>query len=161
MPTGIDIGDAFLTVDQVHTTLVSSGKDTFALGKVFPGQHDGSQLWFESVSRFLRERLSFKHCDAYPSLLGNEECLILLHVDDMLVLTEQQYFDTKLMPTLSDKNKISVHSMKQPGDSFEFLKRIHTLVDEDAIHIQKNPRHFEKLFEVVGVSNSMHPEKVP
>ena len=34
-------------------------------------------------------------------------------------------------------------------------------MDEDAIHIQKNPRHFEKLFEVVGVSNSMHPKKVP
>ena len=34
-------------------------------------------------------------------------------------------------------------------------------MDEDVIHIQKNPRHFEKLFEVVGVSNSMHPKKVP
>jgi len=52
--------------------------------------------------------------------------------------------------------------MKQPGDSdsFEFLKRIHTLMDEDTIHIQQNPRHFEKLFEAVGVSNSMHPKKV-
>ena len=144
MLSAIDIGDAFLTVDQVQPTLVSSGKDTFALGKVLPGQCDGSQLWFEGVSGFLRERLSFKHCDAYPGLLGNEECLSFLHVDDMLVLTKQQYFGTKLMPSLSGKYKISVHSMKQPGDSdsFEFLKRIHTLMDEDAISHSAEPSPF-------------------
>ena len=51
--------------------------------------------------------------------------------------------------------------MKQPGDSFEFLKRIHTMVDENTIHIQQNPRHFDKLFEVVGINGSMHSKKVP
>ena len=114
MLTGIDIGDAFLTVDQVQPTLVSSGKDTFALGKVLPGQCDGSQLWFEGVSGFLRERLSFRHCDAYPGLLGNEECLSFLHVDDMLVLTEQQYFGTKLMPSLSGKSVASIRFPSTP-----------------------------------------------
>ena len=51
--------------------------------------------------------------------------------------------------------------MKDPGDSFEFLKRIHTMVDHEAIHIQQNPRHFDKLFEIVGVQNSMHTKKIP
>ena len=142
----IDIGDAFLIVPQIQPTLVSSGSETFALGKMLPGQRDGSQLWFYSVSNFLHEQLIFKHCSAYPSLFGNDEFLILLHVDDMLVLTEQQYFDKKLLPTLTDRYKVSVHCMKQPGDSFEFLKRIHTTVDEQTIHIQQNPRHFDKLF---------------
>jgi len=114
MLSAIDIGDAFLTVDQVQPTLVSSGKDTFALGKVLPGQCDGSQLWFEGVSGFLRERLSFRHCDAYPGLLGNEECLSFLHVDDMLVLTEQQYFGTKLMPSLSGKSVASIRFPSTP-----------------------------------------------
>ena len=157
----IDIGDAFLTVPQVQPTLVSSGTETYALGRVLPGQRDGSQLWFESVSSFLKERLSFKHCEAYPSLLANDKCLILLHVDDMLVLTEQQYFDEQLISTLTSKYKTSVHGMKDSGDSFEFLKRIHTMVDHETIHIQQNPRHFDKLFEIVGVQNSMHSKKVP
>ena len=85
-----------MAVHQVQPTSVSSGSETFDLGKVLPGQRDRSQFWQESIKGFLREQLNFKHCDAYPSLLGNEERLILLHVDDML-----------------------------PGDLFEFLKRIH------------------------------------
>eukprot|EP00435_Cladocopium_sp_Y103_P071106 s873_g36.t1 len=91
----------------------------------------------------------------------NDKCLILLHVDDMLVLTEQSYFDEQLCPTLSGKYKTSVHCMKHAGDSFEFLKRIHTMVDHDTIHIQQNPRHFDKLFEIVGVQGSVHSKKVP
>lgn len=145
----IDIGDAFLTVEQKQPTIVSSGSETFALGRVLPGQRDGSQLWFESVSGFLNEKLGFEHCSAYPSLLHSPcgECLILLHVDDMLVVTEQHYFEGKLLPALNGRYKTSVHCMKQPGDTFEFLKRIHVLVDDATIHIQQNPRHFDKLFE--------------
>eukprot|EP00435_Cladocopium_sp_Y103_P075486 s23_g58.t1 len=138
-----------------------TSEDTLALGKVLPGQRDGSQLWFESVSGFLREQLNFRHCDAYPSLLGNKEFWILLHVDDMLLLAKQQYFDKKLLPNLTGRYKVSVQCMKQPGDSLEFLKRIHTMVDDETIHVQQNPRHFEKLFEVVGISNAMHAQKVP
>eukprot|EP00435_Cladocopium_sp_Y103_P024926 s1404_g6.t1 len=36
------------------------------------------------------------------------ECFILLHVDDMLVVTEQQYVDEKLIPALTAKHKTSV-----------------------------------------------------
>ena len=130
---------------------------------MLPGQRDGSQLWFESVSGFLNEKLGFEHCSAYPSLLHSPcgECLILLHVDDMLVVTEQHYFEGKLLPTINGRYKTSVHCMKQPGDTFEFLKRIHVLVDDATIHIQQNPRHFDKLFEVVGVQSTMNPKKVP
>ena len=66
------------------------------------------------------------------------------------VVTEQQYFDGELLPALNGRYKTSVHCMKQPGDTFEFLKRIHVLVDDETIHIQQNPRHFDKLFEGVG-----------
>ena len=159
----IDIGDAFLTVPQQQPTLVTSGAETFALGRVLPGQRDGSQLWFESVSGFLNEKLGFEHCQAYPSLLRSPggECLILLHVDDMLVVTEQQFFDEKLIPTLAMQYKTSVHCVSQPGDTFEFLKRIHVLVDPETIHVQQNPRHFEKLFEIVGIQSHMNRKKVP
>ena len=130
---------------------------------MLPGQRDGSQLWFESVTSFLHEKLGFEHCSAYPSLLRSPggECLILLHVDDMLVVTDEEFFHGKFIPTLTGKYKTSVHCMSQAGDTFEFLKRIHVLVDDEHIHIQQNPRHFDKLFEVVGVQNTMNPKKVP
>ena len=161
--SAIDVGDAFLTVTQKQPTIVTSGSETYALGRVLPGQRDGSQLWFESVSGFLNEKLGFEHCAAYPSLLRSPggECLLLLHVDDMLVLTDEQYFNEKLMPALSGKYKTSVHCMCKPGDTFEFLKRIHVLVDDETIHVQQNPRHFDKLFDVVGVQSSLNPKKVP
>ena len=73
----------------------------------------------------------------------------------------EQFFDGKLLRTLNGRYKTSVHCMKQPCDTFEFLKRIHVLVDEETIHIQQNPRHFDKLFEVVGVQSTMNPKKVP
>ena len=55
----IDIGDAFLVVPQRELTVVTcelAAGDTmnFVLGKVLPGQRDGSQLWHESFSAFLR-----------------------------------------------------------------------------------------------------------
>lgn len=161
--SAVDIADAFLTVPQVQPTLVSSGSEAYALGRVLPGQRDGSQMWFDSVTGFLRESLGFEHCAAYPSLLRSAggECLILLHVDDMLIVSEQGFFDEKLIPTITSRYKASLNSMRKAGDSFEFLKRIHVLVDGETIHVQQNPRHFEKLFEVVGIKTSMNPKKVP
>ena len=41
------------------------------------------------------------------------------------------------------------------------MKRIHVLVDDETIHVQQNPRHFDKLFDVVGVQSSLNPKKVP
>ena len=35
------------------------------------------------------------------------------------------------------------------------------LVEDDTIHIQLNPRHYEKLFEVVGKTSEMKPKKTP
>ena len=51
--------------------------------------------------------------------------------------------------------------MCEPRNSFEFLKRIHVSEDPETIHVQQNPRHFEKLFEDVGIQCHMNPKKVP
>ena len=82
-----------------------------------------SQLWFESVSGVLKEKRGFEHCAAYPCLLGNQACLILLHVDDMLVLTEQQYFDVKHIQTLTGNYKDSQH---EAGRWFVWVPEAHS-----------------------------------
>ena len=79
----------------------------------------------------------------------------------MLILSEEGFFESKLIPTLTKRYKASVHKMSEIGDSFEFLKRKHMLVEDDVIHIQQNPRHYEKLFEVVGVTSKMKPKNTP
>ena len=49
----LDVKDAFLTVDQqeptlVHTTDAAGNPQSFSLGKVLPGQRDGSLLWYSA-----------------------------------------------------------------------------------------------------------------
>ena len=51
--------------------------------------------------------------------------------------------------------------MKDVGDEINFLKRTHVLVEDNVIHIQQNRRHFDKLFEVVGVSSKLKAKKTP
>ena len=163
--SAVDITDAFLTVTQIDPTLVACGDRDFALGKVLPGQRSGSQMWYDSVTSFLHSELGIISCPAYPSLLKSSDpnhfCVVLLHVDDMLILSEENFFDSKLIPTLTKRYKASVHKMSEIGDSFEFLKRKHTLVEDDVIHTQQNPRHYEKLFEVVGITSKMKAKKTP
>lgn len=169
----MDIGDAFLCVDQVDPVIVTCGGFSYALGRVLPGQRDGSQLWYEHVTRFLGDKLNFHDCKGYPCLLAtpatnsdgadkwNNLAVLLLHVDDMLIVSEQQYFHDTLLPTVKSRHKTSVQVMETVGDFIEFLKRTHVLVEPGTIHIQHNPRHFDKLFEITGVKDSMHPKKTP
>ena len=161
--SAIDITDAFLTVDQREPTLVSCGEVVFSLGKVLPGQRDGSQAWYESMTGFMKDNLQMESCVAYPSLLKapHSACVMLLHVDDMQVVSTLKFFREELVPALLSRYKASVHEMIEVGDSIDFLKRRHVLVDNDTIHIQQHSRHFDKLFEVVGVSADSKPKKTP
>ena len=133
------------------------------LGKVLPGQRDGSQQWYDSVTSFTRRKLNFESCAAYPCLLRAADaiCILLLHVDDMQIVCEEPFFFQNLIPTFESTYKISVSVMKDVGDEINFLKRTHVLVEDNVIHIQQNRRHFDKLFEVVGVSSKLKAKKTP
>ena len=128
----LDIGDAFLTVDQIQPTVVScelaSGVvEEFALGKVLPGQRDGSLLWYKSLTSFLSEHLQMQPLPLYPSLLKSPDlkCLMLLHVDDILVVCSKEYLEDCLLNALRIKYKVSEEAMQFCGDSdsITFLKR--------------------------------------
>ncbi len=80
----LDIGDAFLTVDQQQPTIVTcelaSGEmQEFSLGKVLPGQRDGSLLWYKSLTKFLSDHLQMEALQLYPCLLKSPDnrCLML------------------------------------------------------------------------------------
>ena len=164
----LDIGDAFLTVDQIQPTIVScelaSGEtEEYALGKVLPGQRDGSLLWYKSLTNFLAEHLQMQPLPLYPCLLKSPDskCLMLLHVDDILVVCGKDYLEDSLLKALSGKYKVSAEVMQFLGDSVTFLKRRLVLEAFDKMIIYPHPKHFTRLFELVGVKKTWKPKNIP
>ena len=138
----LEIGDAFLTVNQVQPTIVScelaSGDvEEFALGKVLPGQRAGSLLWYKSVTSFLAEHVQMQPLPLYPWFLKSPDlkCLMLLHVDDVLVVCGKEYLEDCLLKALRIKYKVSAEVMQFCGDSVTFLKRRLVLESFDKILI--------------------------
>ena len=170
----IDITDAFLMVDQRELTQVvcedaGGNVSHYILGKVLPGQRNGSQMWHESFSSFLREDLAIGECAPYPCLLrsetveedGRPACLLLLHVDDVLCLSKRSYLEKTLLPALKARYKISHEMVASEGDELTFLKRRHMLVNEFELAVQSHPKHLEKLFELLKIGRGLKPKKTP
>ena len=68
----LDVRDAFLTVGQetptlVHTKDADGTAHSFSLGKVLPGQRDGSLLWYQAITGFLKTTL-VEECPLYPCI---------------------------------------------------------------------------------------------
>ena len=131
----------------------------FMLGKVLPGQRNGSQMWHEAFSGFLGSELQINDFPAYPSLLRstNGECLMLLqHVDDVLCLSTQKYLDDVPLPALNPRE-----IMAKENDELTFLKGKHTLISEGKMAIQSHPKHLEPLFDLLCINRRLKPKKTP
>ena len=96
----------------------------------------------------------------YPCLLKSPdcECLMLLHVDDILVVCSRSFLDDKLLKALKTKYKVSAEAMRDVGDSITFLKRKIALEDTLKLVMYPHPKHFDKLFELMGVRKSWKPK---
>ena len=90
----LDVKDAFLTVQQEVPTRVvlkdaAGNSVTHSLGRVLPGQRDGSLLWYKDLAKFVKEcPLEMEECEAYPSILRSKkgDCFPMIHVDDLLIV---------------------------------------------------------------------------
>ena len=101
----IDVGDASLMVPQRELTQVTcndaaGSSSEFVLGRVLPGQRNGSPMWHEAFSGFLKDELNITERSPYPCLLrsGGGECVLLLHVDDVMCLARESYLHEVLVP---------------------------------------------------------------
>ncbi len=126
----IGIADAFLTVRQREATLVSltnatGEKCSFNLGKVLPGQRAGSQWWYEDITHVLCAELGMVQCEPYSNLLANKDrsCLMLLHVDDMLVTGDKQFVTNKLLDVLQKHYKVSSSFIQDIQEKSSFAWR--------------------------------------
>ena len=100
----LDVKDAFLTVDQqeptlVHTADAAGRPQSLSLGKVLPGQRDGSLLWYRDITSYLKLQLGMEEHAAYPCLLRSSgvSCAVLIHVDDLLVVARKDFVMYKLL----------------------------------------------------------------
>ena len=159
----MDITDAFLTVDQEVPTVVDCNGTLYGLGKVLPGQRDGSQLWYKSITKYLETRLGLEPLDACPCLLKREDLslVMLMHVDDLLLVGSKRFIEHEVVPTLLEKYKVSLEILQKQGDELEFLKRRHSLIAPGQLVIYPHSKHFEKLFDMVGVKKTWKPKHVP
>ena len=166
----VDIGDAFLTVPQVRPTYVTyvhadGSKEIFSLGFVLPGQRSGSSDWYDDFMKFLKGNLGVVECAAHPSLVKSTDTesrfAMQLHVDDMLGFAKRKYVHEVFIPTLKTKYKVTAHVIENIGDSITFLKRKHTLLSSDQLLLTPSPKHFDKLFDLLAVSENASFKKSP
>ena len=94
----IDVKDAFLTVKQKTPTVVTcklaDGREVqYGLGRVLPGQRDGSPLWHQDIPKVLCEELGVSQHVPYPCILktADNSCFVLIHVDDILVVGRREF----------------------------------------------------------------------
>ena len=163
----IDISDAFLTVKQKDPTLVeyvdkSGNRQSFALGRLLPGQRDGSKEWYLDFTQYLEQIISAQKCVAYPSLLRTPalDCLMQLHVDDVLVAALLAFLEDELVAGLKQRYKVSVQILAL-DNAITFLKKRHILLPGNEILIVPHPKHFEKLFALHGLKEGDCNKKTP
>eukprot|EP00435_Cladocopium_sp_Y103_P010280 s4269_g2.t1 len=165
----IDFKDAFLTGKQEVPTRVSctdalGSTTTYSLGRVLPGQRDGSLLWYRDLAGCLKEcSLKMSELQAYPSLLKSQDgsCFLLVHVDDLLVVGSRKSVFEDLVPELRKKYNIAIEAMSKGGDEISFLKRTHCLMDDGRLLIKCHQKHLGQLCKLLHMSPKLHCKKTP
>ncbi|CAE7244295.1 RE1 [Symbiodinium sp. CCMP2592] len=159
----LDISDAYLSVKQTRLVIVQHAGVRYVLGRVLPGQRDGSKEWYLAFSSFLDEALGFKKCDALPSLIREpaSKFSMQMHVDDLLGAGSKRFLLERLRPTLESKYRVSIRILEAPGDTISFLKRHHTLLADGKMLLTPSAKHFEKLFSVMKIDERSAPKKTP
>ena len=102
-------------------------------------------------------------CESYPALVRSScgNCMMLLHVDDILCLCIQQFLDKVLQPALERKYKVSIEVIASPSDELTFLKRRHFLTDEASMLIERHPKHIEHVLDLMKIKRHFQPKKTP
>ena len=164
----VDVKDAFLTVCQQQPTRVlgtdAAGVISYMLGRVLPGQRDGSLLWHKDLVKFLAEtNLKMSENEAYPSMLRSAkgDCIMLIHIDDLLIVGSRKTILDDLIPALQAKYTVSVEIMSGPGDEVTFLKRTHQLLDNGRMVIRIHPKHLEQLCKLLHLSKRLQNKRSP
>eukprot|EP00435_Cladocopium_sp_Y103_P051733 s1374_g16.t1 len=164
----LDVRDAFLTVLQqcptlVHTTDAGGVTRSFSLGRVLPGQRDGSLLWYKDITDFLKTKLDMVEHEPYPCVLATRDgsCTVMIHVDDMLIAGRKDFVLGKFLDTMRSKYDISIQTIERPGDEMNFLKRTHLLHEDGRLTIKTHHKHISQLCSLLGLNMKTQNKRSP
>ena len=77
------------------------------------------------------------------------------------MVCDDDFLDNHLLKTLNSKYKVSAEVLRCSGDSLTFLKRRMLLASNEKILIFPHPKHFDRLFEIVGAQKTWKAKNVP
>ena len=162
----IDVGDAYLMVEQDEPTIVDVDAQLYELGYTLPSQRRGSAAWYNKLAGYLSE-YGLKADEGLPALFyrrpnGERRGIIVLtHVDDMELYATKQEFKELVEFLKSIGLKIKVEG---PMDEYEgtmsFLKRNFKTTGDGDVEINMNNKYVEGLVEVLQLEGA-YPKKLP
>ena len=138
----------------------------FMLGRLLPGQRDGTAKWHARLTECLREEVNASCCVAYPSMFScntpHGPAYLQTHVDDIEFLGKRAAVKNDFKPAMEKHFKVSCQMLEKPGDTMMFLKRQHVLGEDGcSIVITPHPKHVERLLEVLSIEPHMCNKKCP
>ena len=164
----VDFKDAFLTAQQQTPTIVTcqlaDGQTlNYGLGRVLPGQRDGSLLWHRDVTNVLKSELGMSEHAPYLCILKTDDnsCFLLIHVDDVLVIGKRDFVENKLLKCLQKKYEISTQVVREAGGELSFLKRKMILQHDVRMLIQTHHKHVLQMCRLLGLNSKLQGKKTP
>jgi len=164
----IDVKDAFLTVSQETPTVVrcqlADGTSMgYSLGKVLPGQRDGSLLCHKDITGLLKTELAMAEHIPYPCILKTpgSSCVVLVHVDNILVVGRRSFVQNKLVKRLEKSYSVSTQFVEKPGDELSFFKRTTCLQHDGRLTIKTQHKHIQHLCGLLRLNPRLQNKKTP
>ena len=146
----VDIGDAYLHVEQDEPTIVEVDGEWYELGYTLPGQRTGSSAWFNKLQGIV-EKHGLKSDDGLPALFyrlpkdGEPRIIIRSHVDDLEVFATKGGFEDLVKKLKAEGLKVKVEGpLERNHGSIGFLKRTFTATLE-GVEITMNAKYVEVL----------------
>eukprot|EP00439_Symbiodinium_sp_Y106_P061355 s5691_g9.t1 len=162
----IDVGDAYLMVQQEEPTVVEVDGEYYELGFTLPGQRIGSSAWFNKLKGHLEE-YRMTSDSGLPALFSKmpsktgKGMIVLTHVDDMELYASREDFE-KLVEFLRSKGlQIKVEGpLDEKEGSMGFLKRSCKSSNGGDVEITMNSKYVEGLIEVLKLEGA-YPKILP
>ena len=157
----VDIGDAYLQVEQDEPTIVEVDGEWYELGYTLPGQRTGSSAWFNKLQGIV-EQHGLKSDDGLPALFyrlpkdGEPGIIILSHVDDLEVFATKRGFEDLVKKLKAESLKVKVEG---PLERNHGSKRTFTATLE-GVEITMNAKYVESLEEVLQLDKAFS-KKLP
>ena len=123
----MDIGDAFLQVDQEHPVKCELQGCEYVILKNLPGQRLGARSWYWYFRNYL-EKFQYEFCDVQPCLGRTKDSVILIHVDDILYTGSAEFFEKQLLPVCQERFSVKWSALQEHGSTITFLKKKISLV---------------------------------